>query len=164
VAFTLQTAIEQNWMSTGMYVSPFIYRGVKRGAGPSFQDFPFPFERERGFRPAHRTRLRQAGDRVSLILFGSSFELCYDVLKEIKGRRKKIEKKKKRGVGKVKKNVNTRKQDYIIMTRKLRKYVSELKNQGTISREDFTEIRKRIRNKKFRSKAHLKEYIGGLRK
>jgi len=85
-------------------------------------------------------------------------------IKEIKGRRKKIEKKKKRGVGKVKKNVNTRKQDYIIMTRKLRKYVSELKNQGTISREDFTEIRKRIRNKKFRSKAHLKEYIGGLRK
>ena len=50
------------------------------------------------------------------------------------------------------------------MTRKLRKYVSEMKKQGRLSKEEITEIRKRIRNKKFRSKAHLKEYIGGLKK
>ncbi len=86
------------------------------------------------------------------------------IVKEIKGRKKKTEKKRRRGVGKVKKKVNRRKQDYVVMTRKLRKYASELKNQGKLSREEVIEIRKRIRNKKFRSKAHLKEYIGGLRK
>lgn len=87
------------------------------------------------------------------------------LIKEVKGRKKKVTgKKKKRGVGSVKKNVNTRKQDYVIMTRKLRGFVAELKKRGELSVEEVTEIRKRIRNKKYRSKAHLKEYIGGLRK
>ena len=75
-------------------------------------------------------------------------------------RKKKQDKKKKKGLGKVRKKVNTRKKDYVTMTRKLRKYVAELNNQGRLSKEDVIEIRKRIRNKKFRSKAHLKEYIG----
>ena len=85
------------------------------------------------------------------------------IVKEIKGRKKNVGKKKKRGPGKIKKKLNTRKQDYVIMTRKLRRYVAELKKRGELSREEIIEIRKRIRNKKFRSKAHLKEYIGGLR-
>lgn len=86
------------------------------------------------------------------------------IVKDIKGRKKNVKKSKKRGIGKVKKKVNKRKQQYVIMTRKLRKYVSEMKKQGRLSGEDAIEIRKRIRNKKFRSKAHLKEYIGGLNK
>jgi len=85
------------------------------------------------------------------------------IVKEIKGRKKNVGKKKKRGPGKIKKKLNTRKQDYVIMTRKLRRYVAELKKREELSREEIIEIRKRIRNKKFRSKAHLKEYIGGLR-
>lgn len=85
------------------------------------------------------------------------------VIKEIKGRIK-VKKKTSRSVGNVRKNVNTRKQDYVIMTRKLRKYVSEMKRLGKISKEDFDDIRKKIRNKAFRSKAHLREYIGGLKK
>ena len=86
------------------------------------------------------------------------------VIKEIKGRRKIKKKKRKRSSGKIKKKVNKRKEEYVIMTRKLRKYVAEMKKQGKLSREEITEIRKRIRNKKFRSKSHLKEYIGGLKK
>ena len=86
------------------------------------------------------------------------------LIKEIKGKRKNIKKKKNRGPGSIKKTVNTRKQLYVIMTRKLRKYTNEMKKQGGISSEDVIEIRKRIRNKKFRSKAHLKEHIGGLGK
>jgi len=85
------------------------------------------------------------------------------IVKEVKGRRKNKDKPKKRGTGKVKKKVSTRKQDYVIMTRKLRKYTNEMKKQGRLSNEDVIEIRKRIRNKKFRSKAHLKEYIGGIK-
>ena len=86
------------------------------------------------------------------------------IVKEIKGRIKVKKRKRKRGPGKVKKKVNKRKQEYVIMTRKLRKYVAEIKKQGKLSKEEVVEIRKRIRNRKFRSKAHLKEYIGGLRK
>lgn len=86
------------------------------------------------------------------------------IIKEIKGRRKIKKRKRKRSPGKIKKKVNKRKEEYIIMTRKLRKYVAEMKKQGKLSREEIAEIRKKIRNKKFRSKSHLKEYIGGLRK
>jgi len=86
------------------------------------------------------------------------------VVKEIKGRKKVEKRKRRRGLGKIKKKVNTRKKDYVIMTRKLRAYVKGLSNQGEISKEETKEIRKKIRNKDFRSKAHLKEYLGGLRK
>ncbi len=81
-------------------------------------------------------------------------------VKDVAGR-KKVVKNKSRSPGNIRKKPNTRKKDYVIMTRKLRKYALNMKEQGKVSKEDLTEIRKRIRNKKFRSKAHLKEYIGG---
>ncbi len=86
------------------------------------------------------------------------------LIKEKSGRSKVEKRTRKRGPGKIKKNVNTRKRDYVIMTRKLRSYVAEMKKQGLLSPEEITDIRKKIRNKIFRSKRHLKEYIGGLRK
>lgn len=86
------------------------------------------------------------------------------IVKENKGRRKLTKRKNKRGPGKIKKNVNTRKQDYVIMTRKLRKYVAELKERKILTRDEVTDIRKKIRNRQFRSKAHLKEYISELKK
>lgn len=87
------------------------------------------------------------------------------LVKEIKGRRKTEKKKKnKRSPGNIRKKVNKRKQEYVIMTRKLRKYAAEMKKQGRLSKEEVIDIRKKIRNKVFRSKAHLKEYIGGLKK
>lgn len=86
------------------------------------------------------------------------------LIKEKSGRSKVEKRVRKRGPGKIKKKVNTRKRDYVIMTRKLRRYVAEMKKQGMLSPEEVTDIRKKIRNKIFRSKNHLKEYIGGLRK
>lgn len=83
------------------------------------------------------------------------------IIKEVKGRKKKVSSKRKRGPGKVKKNVSTRKQDYVIMTRKLRAYLKNLKDNGKISREEFYNLRKKIRNKIFKSKAHLKENLKG---
>ncbi len=84
-------------------------------------------------------------------------------IKEVKGR-SKVKKRKRRGPGKIKKKINTRKQDYVKMTRKLRAYVSEMKKQDILSGKDAESIRKKIRNKKFRSKVHLKDYIGDLKK
>lgn len=87
------------------------------------------------------------------------------IVKEIKGRRKKIKgKRKRRSIGNIRKKVNTRKKDYVIITRKLRSYVKELKEQGKLSRDEVKEMRKRIRNKEFRSKAHFKQSLGGLKK
>jgi len=86
------------------------------------------------------------------------------IVKEIKGRRTKEKKKKKRSTGQIRKKVNTRKKDYVIMTRKLRAYVAEMKRQAKLTPEEIKEIRKKIRNKTFRSKAHLKNYIGELKK
>jgi len=87
-------------------------------------------------------------------------------VKEIKGRKKKIlnSKKKKKSTGNIRKNVNKRKQEYVILTRKLRRYAAEMKKQRKLSDDEVKEIRKKIRNRIFRSKAHLKEYIGGLGK
>lgn len=84
-------------------------------------------------------------------------------IKEVGGRKKIVKRKRKRGPGKIKKKVNTRKQDYVKMTRKLRKHIKPLKDKGKLSRENFIDIRKKIRNKKFHSLKHLKEYIGGLK-
>ncbi|MBD3247485.1 hypothetical protein GF378_02590 [Candidatus Pacearchaeota archaeon] len=85
------------------------------------------------------------------------------LVKEVKGR-KKVKKKNRKSTGNIRKKVNKRKQKYVIMTRKLRGYVKELQNQGRLSKSQVKEIRKKIRNKDFKSKANLKEFIGGLTK
>lgn len=86
------------------------------------------------------------------------------IVKEIKGRKKNLKKSVKKSTGNVRKKVNTRKKDYVIMTRKLRKYSKEMEKQGKITKEEKREIRKKIRNKGFKSQANLKEYIKNLKK
>ena len=86
------------------------------------------------------------------------------LVKEIKGRKKNIKKKRKTSDGKIKKKVKKRKQEYVVMTRKLRKYVSEMKKQEKVTRDEYYDIRKKIRNRIFKSQAHLRDYIGGLKK
>jgi large subunit ribosomal protein L19e len=86
------------------------------------------------------------------------------IIKDVKGRKKTVKRKRRRGVGKIEKRVNVRKKNYVIMTRKLRKYVSGLLSSGQVNKEEAVDMNKKIRNKFFRSKAHLKEYVGGLKK
>ena len=86
------------------------------------------------------------------------------LIKEIKGRRTKIKKKTKKGDGSRRKNVNNRKETYMILTRKLRKYLKDLKTQGKISREESKSIRKKIRSRDYKSKAHLKLQMGEIKK
>ena len=77
----------------------------------------------------------------------------------IKGRKKVEKRKRKRSFGKIKKKVNRRKTEYVLLTRKLRRYIAFLKSGGLIPRELYRDLRKKIRSKTFRSKAHLKEHI-----
>jgi len=81
------------------------------------------------------------------------------IVKDIKGRKKNLKKSKKRSTGNIRKKVKKRKRDYVIMTRKLRKYVKELRNHGKLSREESIDIRKKIRNKYYKSLGNLKEHI-----
>jgi large subunit ribosomal protein L19e len=84
------------------------------------------------------------------------------IIKEVRGRSKNTKKNKKRTMGKIRKNVNTRKRDYVILTRKLRKVIADKKARGEIEIKEVKELREKIRNKMFKSKAHLKEYMGGF--
>ena len=85
-------------------------------------------------------------------------------VKDIKGKRKNQDTHKRRSVGNIRKKVNVRKEEYVLLTRKLRKYLNEVKKQGLIDLKEIKNVRKKIRNKEFRSKSHLKEYLGGLKK
>ena len=87
------------------------------------------------------------------------------IIKNVKGRKKKlVQKRKKRTQGNVRKRVNEKKKNYVIITRKLRKHVQYLKDNERISRENFIDVRKKIRNRQFRSLAHLEDYLkkGGM--
>lgn len=85
------------------------------------------------------------------------------IIKPIKGRRKVV-RSHSRSQGNVRKRVNKRKQEYVIITRKLRKYVAGLKKRGEISNETFREIRKKIRNREYGTLAQLKEVVKGEKK
>ncbi len=85
------------------------------------------------------------------------------VIKERKGRRIATG-KKGRSVGNVHKNVKKGKRKYIILTRKLRRHLKGQAAAGNFSKEYIRDIRKKIRNKDFKSKTHFKEYLGEIQK
>jgi large subunit ribosomal protein L19e len=74
-------------------------------------------------------------------------------IKEVSGRKKNVKRKNRRRTGKV----NVRKQEYVIITRKLRTYLKYLLKTGKVDREEYKETRKQIRARKFKSKRNLKE-------
>jgi large subunit ribosomal protein L19e len=82
---------------------------------------------------------------------------------EIKGRRKIIKRKNRRKTGKIKKKVDKTKQEYVIITRKLRKFLKHLLKRNQISKEGYLNSRKMIRAGKFKSKRHLKESLEELK-
>jgi len=82
------------------------------------------------------------------------------IIKNIKGRRAG-KKRKNKSTGNIRKKINKRKREYMHSTRKLRKHLSEMKSK--ITKKETEDIRKKIRNRFFKSKAHLKDYIGGIK-
>jgi large subunit ribosomal protein L19e len=83
-------------------------------------------------------------------------------IKEAKGRKKTVKRKHRRRTGKIKKKVNKRKQEYVIMTRKLRSVLKHLVKTGKIDKDKYKSGRKKIRARKFKSKRHLNESIDSL--
>ncbi len=107
----------------------------------------------------HLPEIKEAITRVDIMDLYKSGAIK---IREVKGRKKIVKRKNRRGVGKVKKNVNTRKAEYVIITRKLRKFVRGLVRAGAIDKERSGEIRKQIRARKFKSKRHLKDSLEEL--
>lgn len=83
-------------------------------------------------------------------------------IKPVKGRKKVTRRKTRRGPGKIKKKVNNRKQVYVKITRKLRAYIMGLRDRGTIERDLYKDLRKKIRMRFFKSKAGLRDYLIGV--
>ncbi len=80
-------------------------------------------------------------------------------IRDVAGRRKIVKRKNRRRTGKVKKKVNKRKQEYVIITRKLRTYLKFLLKTGKVDKEQYREVRKQIRARKFKSKRNMKEAL-----
>ena len=80
-------------------------------------------------------------------------------IREVSGRKKNVKRKNRRRTGKIKQKVNNRKEEYVIITRKLRKFVGGLHRAGKINSEEKAEIRKKIRARHYKSKRHLKESL-----
>ncbi|MFH1425771.1 MAG: 50S ribosomal protein L19e [archaeon] len=84
-------------------------------------------------------------------------------IKETKGRRKIVKRKTRRRAGSIKKILNTRKQDYTKLTRKLRTFLVNMKARNKITKEEIKSLRKEIRNSSFRSLNHMKERIAQMK-
>lgn len=74
-----------------------------------------------------------------------------------KSRGRKV--KPKKSPGNIKKRARNTKRDYIIMTRKLRAHLSKFKDKNLLTKEQVSDIRKKIRNRYFKSKSQLNEYV-----
>lgn len=84
-------------------------------------------------------------------------------IREIKGRKVNPTRKRRRA-GSVRMRPNNRKREYIILTRKLRSYLSEIRKHGKVTKEEFIVLRKGIRSKIFRNKSHMKEHLQLMQK
>ncbi len=78
-------------------------------------------------------------------------------IKEIKGRKRKSQRKTRRRAGSIRKKTIKKKRQYMILTRKLRRYLSYRKKKRLISKEDYQKIRKEIRASAFKNLSQLKE-------
>jgi len=113
------------------------------------------------FNPEALSEIKEAITKQDIILLKEEGMIS---IKPVKGRRKTESRKTKRGPGKTKKKINKRNQIYVKITRKLRAYVKELKNQGEISIELYRDLRKKIKTRTFKSKASLKEYLENFKR
>ncbi|MEK6892981.1 MAG: 50S ribosomal protein L19e [Nanoarchaeota archaeon] len=80
-------------------------------------------------------------------------------VKEPKGRKTKVKKRSRRRAGSIRKKIKGGKREYIILTRKLRAHLAELKRKGEITPEKLLKMRREIKSHAFKSKAHMKEVI-----
>lgn len=80
-------------------------------------------------------------------------------VKEIKGRKTPEKRKHRRGIGKVEQKIDTSKQDYVRLTRKLRASIKGLLRMKKINKEQYFALRRMTRASKFKSRRHLLDHV-----
>jgi len=85
-------------------------------------------------------------------------------IKNVHGRKRIVKRHSRRGPGKIKMKVRHRKQDYVKMTRKLRRHLKSLRTSKDIDRELYYSLRKKIKMKAFKNINHFKESIDIMKK
>ena len=108
------------------------------------------------FAEGRLAEIKEAISRMDIIDLHKSGAIS---IKEVGGRKKIVRRRHRRRVGKVKNRVNNRKQEYVIVSRKLRAFVRGLVRTGAVDKEQNRELRKQIRSRKFKSKRNLKEHL-----
>jgi len=81
------------------------------------------------------------------------------LIREVKGRAKNVRRSTRRRAGSIKKKFKPGKRQYMILTRKLRSFIQELRKQEKISLEQYKTLRKEIKASAFKTKNSLKERI-----
>ncbi len=81
------------------------------------------------------------------------------IIKPVKGRKTGFSIRVRRRGGSIRQRVRKGKREYVFLTRKLRRYLAELKKQKKITSEQYSLLRKELRASQFKSKSHLKEHL-----
>jgi len=85
--------------------------------------------------------------------------------KSVKGKKKRAgHAERKVRIGKTRKKVRKKKERYVNLIRKLRRYLEELKQKGIITANEKGYIRRLAKAGQFKSRRHLKEYIKKIAK
>ena len=108
------------------------------------------------FVDGHLPEIKEAITRLDILDLHKSGAIK---IREVSGRKKIVKRKNRRRVGKVKQRVNTRKAEYVTVTRKLRAFVRGLVRTGVVDKEQNRQLRKEIRARKYKSKRQLKEKL-----
>jgi len=82
-------------------------------------------------------------------------------IKAEKGMRSTKKNRARRGFGSTKKKVVDRKRDYIMLTRKLRKFLNGAREKSIVNKEKYEKLRSKIKARAFKSLGYLKEAIRG---
>ncbi len=108
------------------------------------------------FNPSRLSEIKEAITKQDIWDLLSSGAI---LIREKKGRKTIVPRKTRRRQGSISKKVKKGKKNYIILTRKLRKYLSELLSQKKITKEQYYKLRKEIKARIFKTKNSLKERI-----
>ena len=111
------------------------------------------------FIDSHLSEIKEAITRQDIVDLHKSGAIQ---IREVVGRKTAVKRKHRRRTGKVKKKVNGRKQEYVIITRKLRTFLNHLLKTGKLNKEKYASARKMVKARKSKSKRHLNESIGEI--
>lgn len=108
------------------------------------------------FNPSRLAEIKEAITKQDIRdLFASGAIL----IKEIKGRRTNVKRKTRRRAGSIRKKFRPGKTEYVLLVRKLRSFLFELRRQEKISSEQYWKLRKEVKASMFKNKSSLRERI-----